>query len=82
LKILTLRNLSPDAVARSIFTWSPYKYGRKDLFGFCLWEGETVEDVKTALGDILTMLDAEIMEVEELDWAVLAKQFAPEKQKT
>jgi hypothetical protein len=81
LKMLTLRNISPDAPAKSIFTWSPYKYGRTDLFGFCLWEGETIEGVREALGDVLTMMDADIMEVEELDWAQLEKQFAPDKQK-
>ena len=79
-----LKALSADAVeyakamasgqtpARCLFTWSPLLHGRSDYM-FCLWEADKPQDIETMLesgGDFLT---ADIMLVDETDWAAVAK---------
>jgi hypothetical protein len=60
--------------ARCIKTWSPGQYGRRDQF-VCLWEAAKPEDVQASLqsSGLLDYITADIMQVDETDWAQLAK---------
>ncbi len=60
--------------AKCIMTWNPMGYGRND-YVFCWWEAEKPADVEKTLRDfeLLEWLTADIMGVDEIDWAQLAK---------
>jgi hypothetical protein len=57
---------------RCIYTWIPFNYGRKDLYGFCLWEADSAEDVKISIEGVTKYLTADIMQVDQLVWEELA----------
>ncbi len=76
---IALANAANQLPAKAIFTWFPYYHGRTDYFGVCLWEADSPEKVRMALGDLLNSFTADIMEVDEVDWAKLAEQLAAEK---
>ena len=50
------------------FTWIPYSFGRKDIYGVCLWEAASVEDVEASLVGVKHLLTADIMQVDEIVW--------------
>lgn len=60
--------------AKCIKTWNPMGYGRND-YVFCLWEAEKPADIEATLRefDLLDWLTADILGVDEIDWAQLAK---------
>jgi|PlaIllAssembly_1097288.scaffolds.fasta_scaffold2390625_1 hypothetical protein len=58
--------------AKCVYTWIPYNYGRKDYYGFCLWEADSVEDIKVYLESLLNYITVDIMQVDELVWEQLA----------
>ena len=58
--------------AKCIKTWNPLPHGRADHF-FCLWEAEKPEDIVTSLGRLMDVITADIMQVDEIDWAVLTE---------
>ena len=60
--------------ARCIKTWDPGVYGRLDHV-VCLWEGANSQDVQTSLqsSGLLEYMSADIMQVDETDWAQLAQ---------
>lgn len=55
-------------------TWNPIPHGRTDYL-FCLWEADRPEDVTATLQQlgVLDYLTADVMQVDEIDWAALAK---------
>lgn len=61
--------------ARNLKTWNPFPYGRKD-YVFCLWEAEKPENILATIATIdgMDYLTADIMLVDETDWAELAAQ--------
>lgn len=61
--------------AINLKTWTPLPYGRTEFF-FCLWEAEKPEDVIATLNSIgvLEAITADIMQVDEMDWAEVAAQ--------
>ena len=63
-----------ETPARCIKTWDPSQHGRLDYF-VCLWEGEKPEDVQAALegSGLIEYITADIMQVDETDWAQLAQ---------
>jgi hypothetical protein len=58
--------------AKCIKTWNPLPHGRADYF-FCLWDAEKPEDILTSLAKFKDVLTADIMAVDEIDWAELTK---------
>lgn len=58
--------------AKCIKTWNALPHGRADYF-FCLWEAEKPEDILTSLAKFMDVLTADIMQVDEIDWAELTK---------
>ena len=58
--------------AKCRMTWNPLPHGRAE-YVFCLWEAEKPEDILTSLGKLLDVVTADIMEVDEIDWAVMTK---------
>lgn len=56
--------------ARCLKTWNPFPQGRRDL-AFCLWEAEKPEDIITTLGDLMEHVTADLLPVDEIDWAEL-----------
>jgi hypothetical protein len=71
-----MANASGSWPAKCISSWYPYKYGRKEFFCFCLWEGKSVEDVKTSLGELLNYVTGDIFQVDEIVWAEFVKKGA------
>ena len=61
-----------ETPAKCIKTWNPIPHGRTD-YAFCLWEADAPEDVEASLEPTLDYLTFDIMEVDEIDWAQLAK---------
>ena len=61
-----------ETPAKCLKTWNPGPYGRTD-YAFCLWEAEKPEDIETSLGAMLEYVTADIMQVDETDWAEVAK---------
>jgi hypothetical protein len=63
-----------QAPARCIKTWNPFAHGRAD-YVVCLWEAEKPDDVLAALDQfgMLDHLTADVMTVDEIDWAQLAQ---------
>lgn len=57
-----------------IKTWDPGSYGRGDYM-FCLWEAKKPADIETVLREygLSDYVTADIMKVNETDWAQLAK---------
>ena len=58
--------------AKCLKTWNPLPHGRAE-YAFCLWEAEKPEDILTSLGKLMDVITADIMQVDEIDWAVLTK---------
>ena len=58
--------------AKCLMTWNPLPHGRAE-YAFCLWEAKKPEDILTSLGKLLDVVTADIMEVDEIDWAELTK---------
>jgi hypothetical protein len=60
--------------AKCIKTWNPMGYGRND-YVFCLWEAQKPADIEATLREfgLLDYLTADILKVDEIDWAQLAK---------
>jgi hypothetical protein len=56
--------------ARCLKTWNPFPHGRRDL-AFCLWEAEKPEDIITTLGALMNHITADLLPVDEIDWAEL-----------
>ncbi len=54
--------------ARCLKTWNPFPQGRRDL-AFCLWEADKPEDIITTLGDLMEHITADLLPVDEIDWA-------------
>lgn len=61
-----------ETPAKCLKTWNPGPHGRTD-YAFCLWEAEKPEDIETSLGAMLEYVTADIMQVDETDWAEVAK---------
>ena len=62
------------SAAKCIKTWNPMASGRND-YVFCLWEAEQPADIDATLHEfgLDAYLTADIMKVDEIDWAQLAK---------
>ena len=58
--------------AKCLKTWNPLPHGRAE-YVFCLWEAEKPEDILTSLGKLMDVITADIMQVDEIDWAVLTE---------
>ena len=58
--------------AKCLKTWNPLPHGRAE-YAFCLWEAEKPEDILTSLGKLMDVITADIMQVDEIDWAVLTE---------
>jgi hypothetical protein len=56
---------------RCAYTWIPFNYGRKDFYGFCLWEADSAEDVEISIEAVKPYITADIMQVDELVWEQL-----------
>jgi hypothetical protein len=56
--------------ARCLKTWNPFPHGRRD-YAFCLWEAEKPEDIITTLGALMDHVTADLLVVDEIDWADL-----------
>lgn len=61
-----------ETPAKCLKTWDPTPHGRTD-YVFCLWEAEKHEDIEASLGTLNEILTADIMQVDEVDWAALAQ---------
>jgi hypothetical protein len=68
---------SGQTPAHCIKTWDASAHGRTDYF-VCLWEGPSSQAVEETLrgSGILDYISADIMQVDEMDWAQLAKMAA------
>lgn len=58
--------------ARCIKTWNPIPHGRAD-YVFCLWDADKPEDIEASLDPITEYLTSDIMQVDEIDWAQMAR---------
>jgi hypothetical protein len=58
--------------ARCLKTWNPYAHGNKD-YVFCLWEAEKPEDVMNSLDGLVDYVNTDLMPVDEIDWAQIAR---------
>jgi len=58
--------------ARCLKTWNPFPHGRADHL-VCLWEGNKLEDVAAACDSLAEYITYDVMQVDEIDWAELAK---------
>jgi hypothetical protein len=54
--------------ARSLFTWVPYQYGRKDYFGFCLWEANSPAEIEPYMESLKPIITIDILQVDEIPW--------------
>ena len=63
---------SGQTPAKCLFSWSPLTHGRTD-YVFCLWEASKSEDIEAMLESARDYLTADIMQVDEMDWAAMAK---------
>ena len=61
-----------ETPARCLKTWNPFPYGRTDRL-VCLWEGDKPEQVEASLTSLAEYVTSDIMQVDEIDWAELAK---------
>jgi hypothetical protein len=57
--------------AKCIKTWNAVPHGGAHVF--CLWEANTAEDIETSLGQVLEYVTCDAWQVDEIDWAQLAK---------
>ena len=62
--------------AKCIKSWNPSSYGRNDYI-FCLWEADKPEQVDAALALTADYITWDIIQVDEIDWAELAKAAVP-----
>jgi hypothetical protein len=53
---------------RCLFTWVPYQYGRKDYYGFCLWEASSPAEIEPYLADLKKTITVDILQVDEIPW--------------
>jgi len=60
--------------AKAIKTWDSMNYGLTD-YAFCLWEGASAADVQATLDatGLLDYITADIRQVDETDWAMVAQ---------
>ena len=59
--------------AKCLKSWNPIPYGKTDTF-ICLWEANNTSDIEATLGpDMLGMITCDPMQVDEIDWANVAK---------
>ena len=58
--------------ARCLTTWNPFTHGRSDM-AFCLWEANKPADVFTTLGVLNDLITTDLLLVDEIAWADLAK---------
>ena len=59
--------------AKCLKSWNPLPYGNTDTF-ICLWEANNPSDIEATLGpDMLGMITCDPMQVDEIDWADVAK---------
>ncbi|MFN2232074.1 MAG: hypothetical protein ACK2VA_20080 [Anaerolineae bacterium] len=65
---------SGQTPARCVKTWSPIPHGRED-YSFCVWEADSENDVKSTIESfgLLEYFTLDAMQVDEIDWAELAK---------
>jgi hypothetical protein len=70
---LAVANASGTWPAHLVRTWDPSAYGRVDPI-VCLWEATRPEDITAVLhaAGLDVHLTADIMQVDEIDWAQLA----------
>jgi hypothetical protein len=66
---------SGQTPARCLKTWNPGAYGRLEP-AFCLWEGESADDVVETLRQygMMDVTTADTMQVDETDWAQVAQE--------
>jgi hypothetical protein len=64
------------APGKCVYTWVPYNYGRKDYYGFCLWEADSVKEIEPILEGIKQLITVDIMQVDEIVWDELAQMMA------
>ena len=64
---------SGATLTKCLKSWNPIPYGKTNTF-VCLWEANSTSDIETTLGpDMLAMITCEPMQVDEIDWADVAK---------
>ena len=65
--------------AKCLKSWNPLPYGKTDTF-ICLWEANNPSDIEATLGpDMLGMITCDPMQVDEIDWADVAKAAIQER---
>ena len=66
-----------ETPCKCLKTWSPLSHGRSDYM-FCLWEADKAEDVEATIKafGLLEYFTVDSMQVDEIDWAELAKTVA------
>ena len=58
--------------ARCLTTWNPFTHGRSDM-AFCLWEADKPNDIITSLGVLNDLITTDLLQVDEISWAELAR---------
>jgi hypothetical protein len=60
--------------AKCLMTWNPWAHGRGEHV-FCLWEANNPQDIDVVLKDsgMAEYISSDIMAVDEIDWAHLAR---------
>ena len=63
--------------AKCVKTWDPIQYGQPEPM-ICLWEADSSEDIIASLNQfgMLDYISADIMQVDETDWAQVAAMTA------
>ena len=63
--------VSGQMPAKCITTWNAVPHGQ--AYVFCLWEADKPEDIETSLGQVLEYVTCDARQVDEINWAELAK---------